>query len=292
MLSITSLHLLSGMAESVPEQPPGLPPPRRVGRDLTSTLEQLWAKTQNPGRNKQYGGVWDHVQQGSATSGDYPITVLQPVKGADSTVSAISTSSSASWSTVSPAIAKSPRHDHSRDKVEAERPSQAHDSQPSEFDEREHGMHGMHGLPDMPQAAPEQQSGSGGVQGTRQAVGFDFSDRSVPPASAAEEPNGTTRQLSAADGDLLSQWLEEVAAVEPVPVGADYMDEDFMRGLGGLEEAFQDLEDLLPGGDWEMPQSLDMDLDIDSLDYEPSGSSFGSLAAPGDEHPSGGGGCG
>lgn len=59
------------------------------------------------------------------------------------------------------------------------------------------------------------------------------------------------------------------------------MDEDFMRGLGGLEEAFQDLEDLLPiGGNWEMPPSLDMDLDLDGLEYL-SGSSFGSLATLG-----------
>lgn len=57
---------------------------------------------------------------------------------------------------------------------------------------------------------------------------------------------GVETGVEAEDVVTRDLWLEKVEAVEPVSLTDQFLDDDFFRGLEGLEEAFNELEELLP----------------------------------------------
>ncbi|CAI5533440.1 unnamed protein product [Closterium sp. Naga37s-1] len=216
-------HSHGGITRGGGQQQPSLPPPQRTARDLTATLQQLWGNTQEP-----LVPPSDPRQPAPQ-----PRPTPQPISYPCSLPPATSGASSQGDRTASPGPSASSSSSHSNGLTprqhaqpaavplnSAGQPCQQLSPSPSTSGQPSPG-----GSPAPCAFVPGQAGGGSGGVWPRHG-----------PNSVAEQ----LRELSAAE------WLARVQQVEPVQLGAEYMEADFFRGLDELTFAFDEMESLLP----------------------------------------------
>ncbi|CAI5969236.1 unnamed protein product [Closterium sp. NIES-65] len=215
-------HSHGGNTRGGGQQQPSLPPPQRTARDLTATLQQLWGNTQEP-----LVPPSDPRQPAPQ-----PRPPPQPISYPCSLPPATSGASSQGNRTTSPGPSASSSSSHSNGLTPLQQPQAAavplnSAGQPcqqlSPSPSTSGGQPSPGGSPAPCPFVPGQ-AGGGGVWPRH------------GPNSVAEQ----LRELSAAE------WMARVQQVEPVALGAEYMEADFFRGLDELTFAFDEMESLLP----------------------------------------------
>ncbi|CAI5528383.1 unnamed protein product [Closterium sp. Naga37s-1] len=215
-------HSHGGNTRGGGQQQPSLPPPQRTARDLTATLQQLWGNTQEP-----LVPPSDHRQ-----APPQPRPPPQPISYPCSLPPATSGASSQGTRTASPGPSASSSSSHSNGLTPRQH------AQPAAVPLNSAGQP-FQQLSPSPSTSGGQPSPGGSpapcpfVPG--QAGGIGVWPRHGPN-SVAEQ----LRELSAAE------WMARVQQVEPVALGAEYMEADFFRGLDELTFAFDEMESLLP----------------------------------------------
>ncbi|CAI5463163.1 unnamed protein product [Closterium sp. Yama58-4] len=216
-------HTHGGNTRGGGQQQPSLPPPQRTARDLTATLQQLWGNTQEPlvppADPRQPPREPRPPPQIS-----YPCSLPPDTSGASSQGNRTASPGPSASSSSSHSNGLTPRQQPQPAAVplnSAGQPCQQLSPSPSTST----GQPSPGGSPAPCAFVPGQAGGGSGGVWPRHG-----------PNSVAEQ----LRELSAAE------WMARVQQVEPVALGAEYMEADFFRGLDELTFAFDEMESLLP----------------------------------------------
>ncbi|CAI5507678.1 unnamed protein product [Closterium sp. Naga37s-1] len=216
-------HSHGGNTRGGGQQQPSLPPPQRTARDLTATLQQLWGNTQEPLVPPSDPRQPPPQPRPPPQPISYPCSLPPATSGASSQGNGTASPGPSASSSSSHSTGLTPRQHAQPAAVplnSAGQPCQQLSPSPSTSGQPSPG-----GSPAACAFVPGQAGGGSGGVWPRHG-----------PNSVAEQ----LRELSAAE------WMARVQQVEPVALGAEYMEADFFRGLDELTFAFDEMESLLP----------------------------------------------
>ncbi|GJP38297.1 hypothetical protein CLOM_g22755 [Closterium sp. NIES-68] len=201
------------------QQPPSLPPPQRTARDLTATLQQLWGNTQDPLVPPSDPGQPAREPRPPPQPPSFPCSLPPATSGA----------SSQGARTASPGPSASSSSSHSNGITPRQQPHAAavplnSAGQPCQ----------------QLSPSPSTSAGQPSPGGSPAPCPFVPGQGGVWPRHGPNSVAEQLRDLSAAE------WLARVQQVEPVQLGAEYVEADFFRGLDELTFAFDEMESLLP----------------------------------------------